>query len=795
MRTLLIDNYDSFTYNLYQLLGEVNGQPPVVIRNNVDWADIRLAGFDSIVISPGPGRPERSADFGVSAQAIIRSGLPVLGVCLGHQGICHLFGGEIGHAPEPKHGRISHVRHNEEGIFSGLPSPLRVVRYHSLVAVRLPDELEPIAWAEDGVLMALRHRARPIWGVQFHPESICTEHGRQLLANFGDLASGWRSQRQTAATTQIRDSRPKPPYRVHLRRLGAFPDPVAARAALFPGDGFWLDSGGADVRLARFSFIGGATGPHAEYVTYRVASQEVTVRRAGQAPERMSRPFFDYLDEQLRQRAVPVPDDLPFEFNCGYVGYLGYELKAECGASAAHVSTAPDTALLFADRMLVLDQLNRVSYLLCLSAGDAAGPGGAEAAEAWLAEAAARMRTLPAASPPLTGAPLAGALTGAALAESVPETLELRHDRQAYLKRIEACLEEIRNGESYEICLTNTARTAVPECLGPEEVYTRLRRLSPVPYGALLRFPGVSVLSASPERFLTVRGDRTVEAKPIKGTRPRGVTAAEDERMRRELRESEKDRAENLMIVDLLRNDLNRVCEVGSVSVPVLFDVETYAPVHQLVSTICGTLRPGLSAVDCVRAAFPGGSMTGAPKIRTMEIIDRLEEQARGVYAGVLGWLGLGGGADLSIVIRTIVMLDGEATFGIGGAIVALSDPEAEFAETLVKARAMVTALYGTAPSGTAPSCTAPSGTAPSGAVPSHTIPAGTPPSHTTPSGTAPSHRSPSWRSSWFNFSRRHSWAGATGSACPSRSPTAGLDLGRRVWLRISFTKPRRPTR
>ena len=675
VRTLLVDNYDSFTYNLYQLLGEVNGQPPTVVRNDVDWAALHPGDYDNIVISPGPGRPDRERDFGVSTRAIRDSGLPVLGVCLGHQGIAALFGGTVEHAPEPMHGRVSRVRHTGRDLFAGLPSPFSVVRYHSLAVTALSDELEGVAWTEDGVLMGLRHRTEPVWGVQFHPESISSEYGRELLANFRDLSL---SRRERAAAPAPAASAP---YRLHVRRLECAPDTEAAYGELFARGphGFWLDSASHTDGDARFSVLGDGSGPHAEYVTYRVDTRTVRVERAGRPDEMLAQGFFDYLDAQVRARALPVDDALPFSFSLGYVGYLGYELKAEAGATAAHTSPTPDAALLFADRAVVVDHAERHTYLLALGT-TADDPDAVK----WLDATAARLELLPAEAPrprrPLTSAP--------SLAEAA---LTQRHGREQYLERIGECLTEIRNGESYEICLTNSFATDT--VLDPLPAYRVLRGISPVPYGALLDFPGVAVLSASPERFLTIGTDGVAESKPIKGTRPRGASAEEDAALREGLRASEKDRAENLMIVDLLRNDLNTVCEVGSVHVPKLFDVETYPPVHQLVSTVRGTLRRNVSAVDCVRACFPGGSMTGAPKLRTMEIIDRLEEGPRGVYSGALGWFSLNGAADLSIVIRTLVATPEGSSFGVGGAVIALSDPVEEFEETLVKSRAMAATL------------------------------------------------------------------------------------------------------
>ena len=274
-----------------------------------------------------------------------------------------------------------------------------------------------------------------------------------------------------------------------------------------------------------------------------------------------------------------------------------------------------------------------------------------------------------------------------------PRPVEFRLSRsyETYIDDIRQIQDHLREGETYEVCLTNRITTGAPE--DPLRLYRLLRRVNPAPFSAFLRLGDAAVLSSSPERFLSVGRDRWVEAKPIKGTTRRDPDPAEDGRLSEELRTSEKNRAENLMITDLLRNDLGLVCEIGSVHVPHLMEIETFQTVHQLVSTIRGRLRNDLAAADCIQACFPGGSMTGAPKKRTMEIIDGLEHEPRGVYSGAIGYLGLGGACDLNIVIRTIVVDRGSATIGAGGAITMQSDPDDEYQEMLLKAEALMRAI------------------------------------------------------------------------------------------------------
>jgi para-aminobenzoate synthetase len=674
MRTLLIDNYDSFTFNLFHLLGEVNGQEPIVVRNDdLAWEELAALPVDNIVISPGPGRPEHEGDVGISLQVLQRAEVPVLGVCLGHQALAHVAGGAIDHAPEVMHGRLSPIHHDGRGLFAGIPQGFAAVRYHSLVVGGLPAELRVTAWTPDEVVMGLEHASRPLWGVQFHPESISTEHGRTLLRNFRDLT---RERRRPAAHMARAPARPTGATRVHHRTLDAWCDPEAAFVALYGArdHAVWLDSSRVERRLARFSFMGAPEGPLGQIVRYDVADGLLTVQRAD-GREELHESVLDYCERELARLRADA-SDLPFDFTCGFAGYLGYELKADLGGQLVHRSALPDAALLLCDRLIAFDHAEQCVHLLALADAE-----GAALADAWLAATERELEGL-AGRPPPALAP-----------QPAPLSFVAREDRDAYLANIAACKHEIFEGETYEICLTTELHG--DGAIDPLAAYRALRARNPAPHAALLRLGDVSVLSSSPERFLRVDRERIVESKPIKGTAPRAAHPAEDAYRGAALAADEKSRAENLMIVDLVRNDLGRVCALGSVDVPALMAIESYATVHQLVTTVRGRLRDDATAIDCVRAAFPGGSMTGAPKLRTMKIIDRLEGGPRGVYSGALGFLSVNGTADLSIVIRTLVASRHGLQIGAGGAIVAASDPDAEHDEMLLKARAVLAAVGG----------------------------------------------------------------------------------------------------
>jgi para-aminobenzoate synthetase len=412
-------------------------------------------------------------------------------------------------------------------------------------------------------------------------------------------------------------------------------DPVSvfrSTAAAYPRC-FWLDGGGAREWSGRRSLVGWLTTDDVS-LTYDAGARLVT-RHAGGRAEVVGDDVFAVLEAELD--AGSAGDQ--------WFGYFGYACRPDLPASVG--SGLPDAVWMRPSRVRLFDH-----------------------------EVLGQFRRF----------------SGTATAENLSDTRLTGYPRDAdpsYATAFDQVQEHLHAGNSYEVNLTY--RATAESDLDPVAAYLRLRELNPAPYAGFVQHdvPGARgwLLSSSPERYALVGADRSLETKPIKGSAPRGATAAEDEELSRHLASDPKNRAENLMIVDLLRNDLSMVCEPGTVEVPALMEVESYESVHQLVSTVRGRLRPEVTTVQALRALFPAGSMTGAPKLRTMQVIEEVEDSPRGAYAGAFGWISADGRADLGVVIRSLMTTgDGRYLLGTGGGITVRSDVVDEWAESHWKA-------------------------------------------------------------------------------------------------------------
>lgn len=483
---------------------------------------------------------------------------------------------------------------------------------------------------------------------------------------------------------------------IRTEQLDTRPDPAALFNSLYgtSANAVWLDSSNAGqagdragseaAGRSRFSIMADDAGIHGQSMTHRSGQSEL---RAGCATATVVRPFFRWLDTVWGNPAVSTSDGYPGEFTLGWLGCLGYELKRETGGSD-HSAPTPDASLIFAGRAVVLDHAEGTAWLLALDAPDA---------DEWLEGARAAVEAASGPAAQAAVAARAGGSSGVVLPEA--PTFQSRDTAKQYREKIAAAQHEIAEGNTYEVCLTTTLSAKVPAAtLDPWQAYLALRRRNPAPFASYLMFGGLTVASTSPERFLKIASDGGMRAEPIKGTRRRAADPQEDAQLRADLASSLKDRAENIMIVDLLRNDLSHFAVPGSVTVSRLCAIESYATVHQMVSTIDAQLQRGSSRAEAVAACFPAGSMTGAPKISTMAILDRLEGGGRGLYSGAIGYFSLNGATDLAVAIRTLVIDaagDGtaELTLGVGGAITADSDPEDEYEEIRTKAFGVLSTL------------------------------------------------------------------------------------------------------
>ena len=437
---------------------------------------------------------------------------------------------------------------------------------------------------------------------------------------------------------------------------------------------FFLDSGMDPAKLGRYSFMG--SDP---FLVMRSRGDKITLLRDGKEELRRGNPF-DILGWFLTVFAVDC-DNPPVPFIGGAVGYLSYDLChfiERLPTTAVDDLQFPECYLCFYDVIVACDHLKGKTFVISTGLPEFEEEKRKAKAEARLQEIKSRISLSP---PPLT-----------ADEYKPPEKIVLKSNfsHESYLKAVETAREYICAGDIFQVNLSQRLETEIT--IPPYELYKRLRKINPAPFANYFGFNDVSVVGASPERFLKLTGDH-VETRPIKGTRPRGRTEQEDKELAESLLDSKKDRAENVMIVDLERNDIGRVCRYGSVNVTELAILETYPTVYHLTSTVVGQLSEDRSLTDLLKATFPGGSITGAPKVRSMEIIDELEPTRRSVYTGSLGYLGFNGDIDLNIVIRTILVKDKRVYFQVGGAITYDSDPQSEYIETLDKGKAMILAL------------------------------------------------------------------------------------------------------
>lgn len=429
---------------------------------------------------------------------------------------------------------------------------------------------------------------------------------------------------------------------------------------------FFLDSAQAGGDLGRFSFLGCEPD-----LVFEAAGLSVKITTRGRTETTTTEPFAA-LQELLARRGGPAHPRLPFV--AGAVGGISYEAGSSLEGVAATRTGGPDLPDLhfgFYQGCFAFDHATGQAYLTAHAVEGGSDDAILARLERTLGEALS--------APPAPAAALA----------SNPEPVA-NWKKPGYLAAVQRIKEYIAAGDVYQVNLTQRFDT-VPGLPAPE-LYLKLRTLSPAPFACYYDGGRWQALGCSPERFLQLRHNR-IETRPIKGTRPRGATADEDARLRAELLGSAKDRAELLMIVDLERNDLGRICEFGSVQVQEACALETHPTVFHLVGTVSGRPRPDLTLFDCLRATLPGGSITGAPKIRAMQVIRELEPVPRGFYTGAFGYLGGDGGCDLNVAIRTIICADGRASYHVGGGIVWDSDPEAEYQEAMAKGRALRAAL------------------------------------------------------------------------------------------------------
>jgi para-aminobenzoate synthetase len=743
-RILFIDAYDSFTNNIVGLLETTLAVQVSVIHHDCPMKDLKalLRDFDAVVIGPGPGHPENPKDIGLISQLWELDEadlLPIFGVCLGFQSLASAHGATIQQLPRPRHGIVTRVTHQNSDIFTDT-GKFYATNYHSLT-VRLPSSVEgtlmPLAWDFDdevngAIVLALRHATKPFWGVQFHPESECTttDAARRMITNWWAQADAWISLHHRSVSHDVKhiarllsnpariNGNEKSSSTVETIYINGTCDTIDPLHESLGGKGcrrpslLWeryaaskvaptrlyetLREGGDAVVLldsqdhpkGRFSILGLVHSQSSPMLTYRVADRAL---RYGTGSDIASFPtrtlesieqVWPLLQEALDNNKPDqqyLPDEIPFWG--GWMGYISYEAGLETIDVNLHescaASQAPDINMVFVYRSIVIDHQSSSAVVQTLLPND----------ESWVKEIGAKIIEI-------SSCPKEQDSDDLELKGSLQLSQILKPSELEYCAKVALCQETLAVGDSYELCLTDESKLLSPSTLDPWKLYKKLRLQNAAPYGSFLQLCGVTVVGSSPERFLQWDRQGHLEFRPIKGTVKKGpnITRADAHA----ILNSSKERAENLMIVDLIRHDLSGVVGAANCHVSQLMVIEEYETVYQLVSAIEGHLPVDKSGIDVLRVSLPPGSMTGAPKKRSCEVLRDLEKRPRGVYSGILGFMDVGGAGDFSVVIRTAFRRGPNDVWriGAGGAVTIQSDVTSEFHEMETKASSVLGAMH-----------------------------------------------------------------------------------------------------
>lgn len=793
-RVLFIDAYDSFSNNIIALLRSQCNVHVTKVYIDAEIADLEafLEPYVAVVCGPGPGHPARSDDVGLFSKIWTLSDnnmLPVLGICLGFQSLAYTFGATICRLPQPRHGIRTRIVSSMSSIFEDTQH-FHTIQYHSLYvdvgqynSTELDPnlwkpfepclELQPLAWEFEtqaeldstlranpsAILMAIKHLQKPFYGIQFHPESVCSDSSasqvvsKWWLASLAWIASNrpskleiadnnalerpdasnWKTALQTQAGcwkfrgTSTNTTHPKgaPTSDLHLQhsesqvrlRLASSTLPrrnltvesIIEVLGLEEDEIVILDSEMRQLPELGETSIIGIILPDTTKFKYRVGTRYVALEQA----DRMelidlglhNNDVFSIIKAFMSEHVIDEHYDRPF---CGgLIGYINYEACLETmGIHVPPSSHGPDICFAFVEHSILIDHTNQVVYLQSLETYESSPE-----VSRWLDEVTTKIDAI--SRRQSHGNSVAEFLSKQAFQSTLPVESE-------YRSKIAECKELINDGESYELCLTDQTSLALAAGSSSWDMYCKLRRQNPAPFASYVRLGPLTLLSTSPERFLSwsraessshkaddESSDQyiTCQFRPIKGTvqkrqvRSDGSVHLMSREEATSILATDKEQAENLMIVDLIRHDLGAVCE--NVYVKALMVVEEYESVFQLVSVIEGRLAIStglnsnkLSGIDCLAASLPPGSMTGAPKRRSCQLLRQIETaKPRSVYSGVLGYMCVSGKGDFSVVIRSIFKWsdDGRPSeswnIGAGGAITTLSSEDDEWEEMLAKLR------------------------------------------------------------------------------------------------------------